>query len=795
MSVPTQARSAQTKQFSSKIQGLLLNADSMFRDSEKGTLDLVGHVQLVFNGQHIQCEEAHLDLQKKMLEAKGNVLYTTTLSTIGAEKISINYETNLGIIHHGYVESGPVIFQGDLINKTGDNEFLALEADYTACNTCPPAWSFSGKSIKAQLGGYASIRNAFLKFGGIPVLWLPYLIVPLKSDRQSGLLIPTLDFSATGGLAIAQTFFWAISRSQDASLTFKNYELRGPKGLLNYRYVLSDKSYGEMDAGFIKDRVFAKDPRLNKFRNPLSQGSDYKRWFLKYSHYYEMPDEFIQRTQLNFASDLHYPQDFPNETKNHGDSAMENRVSLTKNTENQHFLFDTSYFVNMLQSNPLADNRSAVHRLPEIHYFQTPQPLADTDYLYSLDFNYTNFTRSGNAYDDITEITNADGTKSRFVSNNKNSPFCEKEADCVFTNDGKYNPDIDLIRTGQRFDFKPTLYRPFHIGKLIDVMPKLSYRETDYQFSVGSNSLNMRRYLRTEIRARTTLSHVYAPTAEESALSSKQSFQSRYKHEIQPELTATAIPWIDHQAHPFFRNKSQIPFYSRENISDADLVGAYGMQYDYNDRIYDRSLVTLSLVSKLTEKRWVSSLPSYRQIAIFKLAQSYDAYQASQKKVPWSDISALLELRLDHLQSYTILNYFPYKKVTNSSSRIRINDDSGRFFQVALVRNFTISPTEPVNYNTRTEDYTFSSGVNSKYINFLGQVVYDGNWTHSKNEKKIKSWAYVAQLKPPGDCWSLYFIHDQVTGGDTNFRFNFDFIFDGRSSTSLNQSMLENYGF
>jgi LPS-assembly protein len=101
MSVPTQARSAQTKQFSSKIQGLLLNADSMFRDSEKGTLDLVGHVQLVFNGQHIQCEEAHLDLQKKMLEAKGNVLYTTTLSTIGAEKISINYETNLGIIHHG----------------------------------------------------------------------------------------------------------------------------------------------------------------------------------------------------------------------------------------------------------------------------------------------------------------------------------------------------------------------------------------------------------------------------------------------------------------------------------------------------------------------------------------------------------------------------------------------------------------------------------------------------------------------------------------------------------------------
>jgi LPS-assembly protein len=771
----------------SRVQGLVLNAESMYRDSNSNTIELEGAIQLIFKGQHLSAEKAHINLSEKIISAEGNVRLVTQQATVGAQKITINYETNQGTIYEGYVESGPVIFQGKVINKTGESDYLATEAEYTACTTCPPGWAFSGSTIKAELGGYAYIKHAFLKFGGIPLLWLPYLIVPLKSDRQSGLLIPSIDFSESGGFAVSQSFFWAISRSSDATLTLKNYEFRGLKGLANYRYVLSESSQGELDFGLLQDRVFASDSRLNEFRPSDAKSTPINRWFLRYSHYYDLPNDYVQRSQLNLASDLQYPRDFPGETKNHGDAAMENRFSLSQRSEKSIALIDSSYFVNLLQSNPLAGNNNSVHRLPEIQYSKTQTAIGNSGFLYALDLSYVNFARGSFAYDDISETSNPDGSKNRFVANDQDSPNCEKSASCIPTRDGTYDASKDIIRTGQRFDFRPSIHRPFLLGGFVDVDPKISYRETHYNFSVGDDRINVRRFMRAEVAARTTLSQIYN---QDGPIGS-----SRYKHELQPEIIATQIPWFDQKSHPFFGNKSETPFFSRENISDSDLLSNYGIQFDYNDRIYDRNLMTLALNNKITEKRWLNGQPTYRQLATWKVAQSYDAYQKSKGNDPWSDISSVLDLRLDRFQSYTLLNYFPYKKITNTSSRVRINDDSGNYFQVALVRNFAISPSAPVDYSARTEDYTFSGGTTARYLNLLGQVVYDANWDNSVAKRKIKSWAYIAQIKPPGDCWSIYFIHDQVTGGDTNFRLNFEFIFDGQQKSGVTSNMLDSFGF
>jgi LPS-assembly protein len=77
----------------------------------------------------------------------------------------------------------------------------------------------------------------------------------------------------------------------------------------------------------------------------------------------------------------------------------------------------------------------------------------------------------------------------------------------------------------------------------------------------------------------------------------------------------------------------------------------------------------------------------------------------------------------------------------------------------------------------------------------MGKFVYDANFSNSVNETRIKSWAYIAQLKPPGDCWLITFIHDQVTGGDTNFKVNFEFTFDGVPKVPLPPETLDRFGF
>ncbi len=782
------------------MQGILMNADSMEKDSVSETMVLQGHVQIVYQGQHLTADYAKASLRSRQIDLIGHVEIITAKTTAGGEEIKLDYETNTGLIYNGYVQSGSVSFQGRLLQKTGEDEYYVLDADYTACTNCPSTWSFTGGTIRAELGGYAYIRNSWMRVGGVPIFWFPYLIIPLKSERQSGLLTPGFENSNTGGFAFSQPYFWAISRNTDATLTLKNYSLRGLKELGEYRYVPNENSLGTLSVAAINDRVFKNEDRVNAFRTPQEKNQDFTRWFTRYDHYYELPDGVVQRAHLNFASDLEYAKDFPLETMNFGDSAMENRVSVTKNTQSQHYSFEGDYYVNMLHSNPLAPNDDAVHRLPELHFAQTPQNIGRSDWLYSMDLDYVDFTRSGPGYDNLNSPTTVSGTTIRTTpytcahSTNPadpNDPNYDRRGDCQ-RQYRSYDPSRDLIRTGQRFDFQPSIYRSFKPIEGVDITPKFSYRETHYEFNVGEDPTNVRRYVRTELDNRMTFSSVYGDVQDPTA--------SRYKHEIVPEITYSVIPWLDHKSHPFFgfNQQTESPFTSRDSISDGDLGSPYGLQFDYNDRIADRNLVTFALTNKLVEKRWVNNRPEYRQIASFRLAQSYDAYQDAEggaNKEAWSDISATIDVRLDHFQTYSTFNYFPSQKVTNTSSRVRLLNDYGQFLQLGLTKTYPIVPGQDPDTIHRTEDYTFSSGFISRYLNLMGRIVYDGNYANSDSHKTLKSWAYIAQFKPPGDCWLITFIQDQITGGDTTFKMSFEFTFDGIPKVPLPPEALDAFGF
>lgn len=787
----TPAQLQSQTQAAAKIQGILINADNLYRDSEKELVELTGNVQIVYMGQHVKADKAKIYLRSKQIEASGNVEIVSEKNTIGGDSIQLDYEGNTGLIQNGYVSSGSVMFKGSLLQKIGPEEFLVSDAEYTTCANCPPSWSFSGTTVRAQLGGYAYIKNTLIRFGSVPFLWLPYLVVPLKSDRQSGLLTPAFEQSSKGGYAFGQPYFWAISKDTDATFTLKNYELRGLKTMAEYRYVLNPASQGQLDFAHLNDKVFGKDDRLNKFQSPGDKGTAINRWYLRYDHYYDMPEGYIHRTQLNLASDLQYPRDFPLETLNHGDSAMENRMSFTKNTKDQHYSVDSSYYVNMLHSNPLEGNDDAVHRLPELRFSQAQQSIGSSGFLYSLDLNYANFARPGKAYDDMVPLTLPGGTKIKYVKSNcLADPNWDQRPECYADHDGTYDPATDLIRTGQRFDFKPTVLYPVQITDGFDFLPSLTYRETHYGFNVGDDRSAVRRYLRTQMTGRMIFSRIYGDTVNSKA--------TRYKHEITPEVTYSSIPWLDQTRHPFFGtgNQTEAPYSSRDSISDGDLGSDYGLQFDYYDRIYDRNLATVAITNKIVEKRWIGDRPVYRQLASLKIAQSYDA---SQEKLtngdPYSDITTTLDVRLDNFQTYSIFNYFPRQGVTNASSRVRVLNDKGQFLQVATTRQYKITPGQPVKDEDRTEDYALSSGFTSRYLNLMGRLVYDANYDNTIAKDKVKSWAYIAQFKPPGDCMMITFIQDQITGGDTNVKLNFEFNFDGIPKPPLPPETLDQFGF
>ncbi|MDX9732358.1 MAG: LPS assembly protein LptD, partial [Bdellovibrionales bacterium] len=491
---------ATTKVLTKSGSPILISATTMFGDSEKQTIELVGDVQITFEGQTLRCDRALLNKETGQLIAEGNLILASPTTYVEGTRAELSYEDNTGLIFEGFVKSGQVLFEGKVLRKTGKDTYEAERATYTACTTCPPAWSFSGSRIDAEMGAYAHIRSAWFYLGGIRFFWFPYLVVPLKSERQTGFLFPLYEIDGDS-FAIGLPFFWAISRSQDATLTTKHYSRRGWKALLNYRYLLSEESSGELNAGgFIQDRHFSVDSQ------PPSQSGNERsgRWFIQHDQLYNLPGGFINRAKLALVSDLRYPRDFPEEILGAGEPALENRLSLTKNSESLHSSIEAAYYVNLLKHDPLENNSDSVHRFPELRHSGTDRSILGSRFFLKWDFNYINFAREDFSYDDV--VANTGGPPKEID---------RSRGDINHAGSGVFNPETDVIRAGQRLDLRPELSAPFRIGPYLDVLPSIQMRYTQYSFNVTTPAGNAfdpmptRHYIRGRLAIRTQLSRVY----------------------------------------------------------------------------------------------------------------------------------------------------------------------------------------------------------------------------------------------------------------------------------------------
>lgn len=762
-------------------EGVLRNADRMFYDMEKKQVQLDGHVQVVFKDQHLSCDHARIDQAKQEITAEGNVILTGERAHVEGDRIIFNYKTNTGFIYNGFVQSGQVIFEGELVEKVGENHYLATNATYTACETCPPGWSFSGRKIDAELGGYARIKRPVFRIGGIPVLILPGLIVPLKSARQSGFLVPSLDYSKKGGIALSGIYFWAIDRSQDVTLTAKWYRLRGYKMHEDYRYVLSPTSHGELKSAWMEDRALQEE---YKFKKAVD------RWFINYGHIYDMPEDYVHRADLRLVSDLRYPRDFPEELDGHGYPALENKMSITKSVDNQYMSLEGDMYTNLLHQDPLARNEDAVHRMPEIRYDIKEQSLGNTGFVANLRFDYVNFARSTYRYDDLVPCQSDVSAISNKPCVSTLSPLGapivgHAPPNGAVQHDGSFDPKYDLVRTGQRMDVQPTLAYPFHIFDKFDVLPSVTYRETQYRFDPPclDGSANCvpafadtaaRRYIQNDIAAKTEFSAVFglddpSPTA------------TRWKHSIEPQVGYSSIPWMRRPDHSFFGDNIGQQ-YSRqyEPLSDTDLGNPHtGVQFDYNDRTYDKRVVNYSLRNRLSRKTFQNGAALYQTLLLFQLGQSYDFTEARRpsNSHPWSSIDGLLDLRLESIETYTTASYNPYAHKTNSSIRVKVKHTPKDYVQLTYNQSFLLNAdTYQPDPNNEIRNVGLGFGFLTTYLEAASQLEY------SDITKRIQSWQYILRFRPPGNCWVINFEHRTDFGGDNSFHAGLNFNFGGETN-------------
>lgn len=263
---------------------------------EKGVYRLEGYADVRYGPMRLQADRVTYDSVGKRAQADGNVVLEQGEGTLGADRLEMNLESGEATLWDvtGYMP--PYYqFRADRLERIDAERFWLYGAVFTTCTQPTPYWAFKVKKAYIELEKYAHLHGAAFKTGKASIVYLPYLLWPVKRERVSGFLMPDIGSSSSRGAFLGLAYFWAIRRNMDATIYTDFYSIAGPAGGLEFRYLPDDRGKGQFTGYYLDSDVDPEQSRRYRFNYSADQpiGADWRLLI-----------------DLNQVSDGSYYQDF-----------------------------------------------------------------------------------------------------------------------------------------------------------------------------------------------------------------------------------------------------------------------------------------------------------------------------------------------------------------------------------------------------------------------------------------------------------------------------------------------------
>lgn len=380
----------------------------------------------------LTADRAELDNQTRQLHASGQVDLFDGENRLTAKELSYNLNTQEGTVIEGtlFVEKDHYYLQARRIDKLPDDRYRFEEGSITTCD-CEeggsPLWQFRARDVRVRLEHSLVARDVTFHIKGLPVFYLPYLILPVKTTRQTGFLVPRVGYNTREGLKINEDFFWAIASNQDATLSLDYRSARGVGGGLEYRYLLSRESGGTLETRYFNDRVVDRERVEGRFR-----------------HRQVFTQDLQARLNLHLVNDIGFFRDLSEVTDERVSKTLESSFVLYQRWDSQYLYLLARYTQDLL-----IEDETTLQRLPEIGYRLQAYRIGALPLYFEVDAQATYFWR-------------------------------EEE---VFV---PGQPEANQVRA-QRLDLFPRLEGRINLGGMV-VTPRAGFRETWYSRSLSSDS-------------------------------------------------------------------------------------------------------------------------------------------------------------------------------------------------------------------------------------------------------------------------------------------------------------------
>lgn len=149
----------------------------------------------------------------------------------------------------------------DLMVRREDEIIELNDASYTYCPPGSDRWMLFADNIELDFDtGTGVARDAKVEFGGVPILYTPYLEFPLDDRRKSGFLWAEIGTDSEGGGDLALPYYFNLAPNYDATLTPRYINNRGLLTELEMRYLGENVGYWEVGGAYIHgDELYEED--------------------------------------------------------------------------------------------------------------------------------------------------------------------------------------------------------------------------------------------------------------------------------------------------------------------------------------------------------------------------------------------------------------------------------------------------------------------------------------------------------------------------------------------------------
>lgn len=368
-------------------------SEKAYRKDGGNLFEAIGNVVILSGKETLYGEKASFNIGKGQVKMEGNVRFISQDITIYGSRIEFSSVTGELEMENARIVTSDFNIVAESLVKKGPELYFAKQAEFTTCKDCAESWSIFGEEIHIELNQYVKVYHAMVKAKGIHILYLPFIALPIKTKRESGLLFPRLLTRVDEGVAFQQPFYWAISEDKDLTLTPSFWGRRGYGADWQYRQAFAEKSWLEYNHRLLEDKIYLPGKTSRD-----DTGTNFVRHFYELEGHQQWSNSVTQHIIATGSRDLDMFRDFSDYTDQYLlESSTGFSGFIEKRFMNYSLGVEAQYRRNLLVPDAALFDKSYVQTLPSVYFSLMPQNIYHSDKLFlqnisvGLDSDYTVF--------------------------------------------------------------------------------------------------------------------------------------------------------------------------------------------------------------------------------------------------------------------------------------------------------------------------------------------------------------------------------------------------------------------